>query len=247
MGCCCCPDEAQLSRASGENREPGLKWAKWRRSRVKAAQQPNSHDLLLFSVLLLLVRLMLLLPMWLCFFPHIRIVLTICFLVFFFFLRASLCVFGYCFLCQSPFCETISEMHISCGSNVCVQLTELCARSAFHHHCGHWQFSSSVPLLALLALHCLHPVCLVFLLATRCILCIIRLNLFADALTSTPDLPPPPAPCGSEKNFKSCWHWHELSPPATTEKKNSKSQQTKVKSYNLKLSSKQNCQLKIYD
>lgn len=82
--CCCCPDEAQLSRASGENREPGLKWAKWRRSRVKAAQQPNSHDLLLFSVLLLLVRLMLLLPMWLCFFPHIRIVLTICFLFFFF-------------------------------------------------------------------------------------------------------------------------------------------------------------------
>lgn len=155
MGCCCCPDEAQLSRASGENREPGLKWAKWRRSRVKAAQQPNSHDLLLFSVLLLLVRLMLLLPMWLCFFPHIRIVLTICFLFFFF------CVLHFVF-----------SATVFCVSRRFAKLFQKCIFLAAQMCVSNWlSYAHEVPFIIIVATGSFLPVChcLHFSHCTACI------------------------------------------------------------------------------
>jgi len=82
---------------------------------VEAAQQPNSHNLLLFFLPLCCYYYYFCYRCcWrLCFFPpNIRIVLLI-------FLRALLCVFGYCFSVSVAVLRNyFRNAYFSCGSNV---------------------------------------------------------------------------------------------------------------------------------
>lgn len=118
----------------------------------------------------------------LCFFPHIRIVFF-CFFFYnllWFFSAVSRCVFRLLFFLSVSalvLCETISKMHISCGSK-CVQLTELWAliRLQFHH-----DFFSE----------CVRAASSFLAFSVR-VLCMFRLNLFAEALT--PAFGPPLRP-----------------------------------------------------